>query len=192
MAGYDGRATKFPLTLVRGADMAFTVTATDDAGDPIDLSTATIAAELYGGDGSVADTLTTAVSGAGSNIITVSFTDTETTALTADNYAWTLWVTRGADKRAWLAGPARITDATNGGGATTGDSSLVLGGDVTVAVTVAAVGLLAAAPAISSGSGAPSSTPEKAGDIYVDTVGGSAWIATGSASPANWTALLNV
>lgn len=192
MAGYDGRATRFPVTIARGADMAFTVTATDDGGDPVDLSAATIVAELVAGDGSVADTFTTALSGAGDNVITVSFTDTESSALVADNYAWTLWVTRGADKRAWLAGPVRIADATNGGGATTGDSSLVLGGDVTVAVTVSAIGLLAAAPAISSGSGAPASTPEKPGDIYVDTVGGAAWIATGSASPANWTALLNV
>ena len=67
-------------------------------------------------DGTMADaldTMTAVVSGAGSNVVTLSFTDTETAALTATKYLWTLWVTRGADKRPWLAGDVYMGDGTN-------------------------------------------------------------------------------
>ena len=54
--------------------------------------------------------------------------------------------------------------------------------DVTDAVNVAAAG----APIISSGAGAPGSTPSAEGDIYVDTTGDITWIAAGIASSADW------
>lgn len=56
------------------------------------------------------------------------------------------------------------------------------GADVTDAANVAAAG----APIISSGFGAPSSTPAAVGDIYVDTTGNNVWLATGTASSADW------
>lgn len=43
-----------------------------------------------------------------------------------------------------------------------------------------------AAPTISSGDGAPTSTPTKVGDIYVDKTGDDAYIAVGTASSADW------
>jgi hypothetical protein len=112
-AGYDGRGARFPLTIVRGADMAFALTCVS-GGSPVNLSAATIAGEVYNTSGILVDTLTAVVSGAGSNVVTLSFTDTETAAFTDTRYRWTLWVTRGADKRPWLAGQVTVTDGTNG------------------------------------------------------------------------------
>jgi len=61
-------------------------------------------------------------------------------------------------------------------------TGIATGADVTNATTVAAAG----APIISSGSGAPSSTPAAIGDVYVDTTNGNVWQATGTASSADW------
>lgn len=41
-------------------------------------------------------------------------------------------------------------------------------------------------PVVSSGAGAPASTPGKVGDIYVDTTAKRKYIATGTASSADW------
>lgn len=41
-------------------------------------------------------------------------------------------------------------------------------------------------PDITSGAGAPASTPTKVGDIYIDTTGDDAYIAVGTASSADW------
>lgn len=41
-------------------------------------------------------------------------------------------------------------------------------------------------PTISSGAGAPASTPTKVGDVYIDTTGDNAYIAVGTASSADW------
>lgn len=140
MAGYDGRGTKFPLTIVRGQDLALEIVVTDANNAAIDMSTATIAGEVYSTAGTLVDTMTAVVSGAGSNTITLSLTDTETAALTATRYSWTLWVTRGADKRPWLAGAVNMTDGTTGGAGVSGTQNLATAGDVTIAVTVAAIG----------------------------------------------------
>ena len=56
------------------------------------------------------------------------------------------------------------------------------GADVTDAVNIAAAG----APIITSGAGAPVSTPAAVGDIYVDTTGDNVWQAAGTASSADW------
>ncbi len=63
-------------------------------------------------------------------------------------------------------------------------SNIETSADVTDAANVAAAG----APIITSGAGAPSSTPATVGDIYVDTTGDEAYIATGTASSADWDA----
>lgn len=54
--------------------------------------------------------------------------------------------------------------------------------DVTDAANVGSAG----APIISSGSGAPSSTPTKVGDIYIDTTGDVAYVAVGTADSDDW------
>ena len=45
----------------------------------------------------------------------------------------------------------------------------------------------ATTPTISSGSGAPGTTPTKVGDIYVDTSGKKLYIATGTTNSGDWT-----
>lgn len=54
--------------------------------------------------------------------------------------------------------------------------------DVTDAANVSAAG----AAMISSGAGAPGSTPAKVGNIYIDTTGGRVYVATDTASSADW------
>ena len=54
--------------------------------------------------------------------------------------------------------------------------------DVTDTTNVRAAG----APIVSSGAGAPASTPTAVGDIYIDTTGDDAYIAVGTASSADW------
>lgn len=140
-AEYDGRATQFPLTIVDGADLAFALTVTDSSDVAVDLSATTIAGELYDGTDTLVDTMTAAVSGAGNNVVTLSLTDTETGALSGVE-SWCLWVTRGGDKRPWLAGRATVVQGDRGKTSTSGDVTLVVDSDVNVAVTVNAVGTL--------------------------------------------------
>lgn len=52
--------------------------------------------------------------------------------------------------------------------------------------TLALLSDVTAKPTISSGAGAPGSTPTKVGDIYIDTTGDDAYIAVGTASSADW------
>ena len=61
-------------------------------------------------------------------------------------------------------------------------SGIEASADVTDATNVSSAG----APIISSGAGTPSSTPSKVGDIYIDTTNDNAYIATGTASSADW------
>jgi hypothetical protein len=71
--------------------------------------------------------------------------------------------------------------------------SLTGGTDVLCPCAVACQGvsidptITAAIPTISSGSGAPGTTPAKIGDIYVDTSGLKLYFATGVASSSDWT-----
>lgn len=190
MAGYDGRGTNFPLTIVDGADMAFQLTVVDSDSAAVDLSSATIAGEIYNAANTLLDTMTAAVSGAGNNIVTLSFTDTETAALTSPT-SWTLWVTRGGDKRPWLAGRVSLVDGDRGQTSTSGSTTLTVDSNLTATVTVNAVGGVSSdAATISSGAGAPGSTPSKVGDIYIDTSTPAAYIATGTSSSADWAGIL--
>lgn len=54
--------------------------------------------------------------------------------------------------------------------------------DVTTTTNVKAAG----APEVSSGSAPPATTPDKIGDFFVDTTGKQAYVATGTASSADW------
>ena len=47
---------------------------------------------------------------------------------------------------------------------------------------------VAGAPTVTTGAGAPSSTPSAEGDIYIDTTGDTSYIAVGTASSADWQA----
>jgi hypothetical protein len=140
MSGYDGRGRKFPLVIARGTDVAFELTATDSAGAPVDMSSATIAGNIYTKAGTLVDTMTAAVSGAGSNVVTLSLSDTKTALLTSVAYQWSLLVTRGGDVRPWLAGGVTVVDPDTGGTGTSGNTVVSVDDDVNVAVTVAVVG----------------------------------------------------
>lgn len=54
-------------------------------------------------------------------------------------------------------------------------------------VNIDKFGLASDVPNISSGSGAPGTTPGKIGDVYVDTAGPTMYVASGVASSADWT-----
>jgi len=136
MSGYDGRGRKFPLVIARGTDVAFELTVTDSAGAPVDMSSATIAGNIYTKAGTLVDTMTAAVSGAGSNVVTLSLSDTKTALLTSVAYQWSLLVTRGGDVRPWLAGGVTVVDPDTGGTGTSGNTAVSVDDDVNVAVTV--------------------------------------------------------
>lgn len=134
MAGYDGRGARFNIVAVEGNDLSFTVTAVDSDAAAVDLSAATITGTVYNGSGTAIDTLTDAVSGAGSNIITLSFTDAEVDAL-VDPKSWALVVERGGDARTWLAGSFTVSGSDR---ARTGTSGTAVTATVDTNVTVAA------------------------------------------------------
>lgn len=46
-------------------------------------------------------------------------------------------------------------------------------------------------PSVETGSGAPSSTPQKVGDLYVDTENGNLYFASGTSGSGDWTELSN-
>lgn len=112
-------------------------------------------------------------------------------ALSAANVRTIINVEDGAD----------VTDATNvatagavmEGDTTTASMSFVIDEDNMVSNLATKVptqqsvkAYVDAKPTISSGAGAPSSTPSKVGDIYIDTTGDDAYVAVGTASSADW------
>jgi hypothetical protein len=139
MSGYDGRGRKFPLTIVRGTDVAFQLTVTS-AGSPVNMSAATITASIFTNAGVLDDTFTPTITGAGNNVVTLSLTDTETALLLSSTYRWSLVVTRGGDVRTWLAGTVRVTDSDEGGASTSGNVSVTVDDDVNIDIDVAVVG----------------------------------------------------
>jgi len=137
---YDGRGRKFPIVIARGTDVAFSLTVTDAAGAPVNMSSATVAATIFTKPGASVVSFASAVSGAGSNVVTLSLTDTQTAALTATGYQWSLLVTRGGDKRAWFAGGVTVVDSDNGGGVTSGNRPVMV--DSELNVNVGGIGLV--------------------------------------------------
>jgi len=137
---YDGRGRKFPIVIARGTDVAFALTVTDAAGAPVDMTSATVAATIFTKANATVVSFTSAVSGAGSNVVTLSLTDTQTAALTATGYQWSLLVTRGGDTRAWFAGGVTVVDSDNGGGSTSGSRPVTVDSELNVNVNVAAIG----------------------------------------------------
>jgi hypothetical protein len=137
---YDGRGRKFPIVIARGTDVAFSLTVTDAAGAPVNMSSATVAATIFTKPGASVVSFTSAVSGAGSNVVTLSLTDTQTAALTATGYQWSMLVTRGGDKRAWFAGGVTVVDSDNGGGVTAGNRPVTVDSELNVNVAISVVG----------------------------------------------------
>lgn len=80
MATINLRAAELDLKGTVGDDLSLEITVTDSGGSAVDLSGYTIQADVYRNDTSVA-TFTDAVSGASSNVLTLSLTDTQTTTI---------------------------------------------------------------------------------------------------------------
>jgi hypothetical protein len=101
--------------------------------------------------------------------------------LSASTARTVLGLVIGTNVQAWSA----VLDATTAS-FTTADETKLDGiealADVTDAANVGAAG----APIISTGTTPPSSTPTKVGDVYVNTTGDTVWMASGTASSADW------
>lgn len=65
------------------------------------------------------------------------------------------------------------------------------GFELTGNITRSASETISFCPTINTGTTAPSSTPDKVGDIYTDTTAGNIYIAKGTGSSADWTQVNN-
>jgi hypothetical protein len=95
----------------RGDTFSHVITFVDDAAEAINKASSTFVAQIRNlpGDGAVIQAFTTAVSGAGSNLVTVSLTATQTAALTPGTYGWDLQETAGTEVTTRVAGDVLIT-----------------------------------------------------------------------------------
>lgn len=94
-----------------GADISIVITCVDGAGDPVDVSGYTFNADVLQAS-TVVDSFAVAVSGAGSNIVTLTLTDAETAAIgTGRGLDWALKVTASGVVDWWCAGTFQLFDA---------------------------------------------------------------------------------
>lgn len=113
----------------------------------------------------------------------VALVDTDTrTTLAAIGTA--LGLSAGATNLTWAASTSTVASDT-------GTDAVITAVDATNPglMTVAQRASLLIAPEIESGGGTPASTPAKVGDIYIDVTSDVPYMATGSASSADWTSL---
>jgi hypothetical protein len=134
----DLRAAHLDVDAIAGNDVVIVVTVTDADGVAVNVSGYTIQADVYRAGTSVA-TFTDAVSGAGSNVITLTLSDAQTTTLGADSSSmqWSLRVTSGTETREWIAGRFRLYTVGAAGNTTTTAIALTAG---SVSVSVSAIG----------------------------------------------------
>lgn len=146
MAGYDGRGARYDIDVPLGNDLSVAVTAVDSDSAAVDLSAATIVATIYDKTDTALDTFSASVGGAGSNVITLSLTDTEVDALTSPT-SWALVVTRSGDSRTWAAGRFNVTskDRPRNGSTSTTITATV---DTNVTVTLSAITAADSAPGV--------------------------------------------
>ena len=94
----------------RGDDWAHAITWVTDAPAAIDKSGVTILAQLRSSpDSAVVATFGSAVSGAGSNVVTLSLADTVTALLTPGHYVWDYQEVESTVVTTRLAGRAVVT-----------------------------------------------------------------------------------
>jgi hypothetical protein len=132
----DQRPAPANLHIVRGADYSIVLTFTNTVdGTPYAVNTATFAADLLDNAASIADSFASAVAGGGNNELTLTLTDAETAALTAqDKYRFALDITEGTDTTPLLVGQASFYDrGQSGGGDEDATRIAVMNGAVTIA-----------------------------------------------------------
>lgn len=124
-----------------GDDMTVTITVVDDDAAAVDLSSYTIEATVRRGDATVA-TFGDSVGGAESNVLTLTLTDTQTTAIgTLGSCRWTLSMTTGSDTRQWVSGEFTLHRPGSGGvasGSTTATLTVDTGTPIRLTAAVAA------------------------------------------------------
>lgn len=98
--------------IYRGDTYSHAITVLDAADVAVDLSTAVLTAEVRRTasilDTTVIATFTTAVSGVGNNIVTISLTAAVTTLLTPGTYRWDLHTVTAGVAQTWRKGQAVV------------------------------------------------------------------------------------
>lgn len=122
------------LAATVGSDLLATVTVNEN-GNPFSFSGATIDTIIYNLDGTTnATNFTTSTT---NNVLTLTLSDTATTALGSDSFTWELRVTKSSITSPWLAGTLTIVPRGVGGTSTTSTTlSITTAPTVTLALTV--------------------------------------------------------
>lgn len=134
----DLRGADIAIRGAVGTDLEVSITFTDSGGSAVDISGYTVAADVIRGTSTVVDSFASAVSGAGSNILTLTLTDTETTTIGNESgLKWRLNMTASGSTEQWLAGEFRLFSAGHpkaGSGSST--ATVQVSGSVTATASV--------------------------------------------------------
>lgn len=139
--GADFRGANYPLTIPRGTDGSITLTVTEDD-VARSMASATLSALVLDRDDATAATFTCTVSGASNNIVTISWTDTQSALLTDSNYSWAFTVTEASVTTVWLSGRVYPTDKDRPRGGSSGSTvDVEVDNTISVSVTVNGIGI---------------------------------------------------
>lgn len=134
MTTLDLRGASTTIRGTAGADMSVSITFTDSAGDPVDVSGYTAAADVLRGS-TVVDSFASAVSGAGSNVLTLTLTDAETLAIGSERrLRWRLSMTAGGVTEQWISGGFELSPFGEPAASNTTSLSVQVSGAITATV----------------------------------------------------------
>ena len=141
MARLDLTSAQLDLVGHVGDDLTVTITVVDSVAAAVDVSGYGVQADVWRSAVSVA-TFTDAVSGAGSNVITLSLTDTQTTTIDEAPGTWSLSMTDlGGIVRQWIGGRFNLYPPGSPLGTSSSSATLTYydtGGTITLTAAVAA------------------------------------------------------
>lgn len=137
MTVLDLRGADVAIRGTVGTDVELSITFTDSAGDAVDVSGYTAVADVLRNGTSVAE-FADAVSGDGSNILTLTLTDAQTTTIGNErSLTWRLSMTSGTVTEHWIAGEFRLYTAGHPqAGSGSSSATVSVTGSVTAAVNV--------------------------------------------------------
>lgn len=134
MTTLDLRGASTTIRGTAGADLSVSITFTDSAGDPVDVSGYTAAADVLRGS-TVVDSFASAVSGAGSNVLTLTLTDAETLAIGSERrLRWRLSMTAGGVTEQWISGGFELSPFGEPAASNTTSLSVQVSGAITATV----------------------------------------------------------
>lgn len=163
MTTLELRGERVDIRETVGAGISLTITCVDSAGDPVDISGYTFAADIKRGN-AVVDSFNQAVSGASNNILTLSLTGAETTAIgTGRGLSWSLKVTIAGVVDYWYGGLFQLynPDEPRSTGYTS-SLTAVVGASLTATLTAHVPANASAVPITDAGTYFASSTVEGA------------------------------